>query len=266
MEAKGHDRMALVLFLEFFGTALFVWGIINTASPVSIPFSLFASVVIFGDITGGHFNPAVTLGVFVSLGNYGSNFLFCILIMLAQFAGDFAAIGLSWLGTFDIWNEKIGALAPTNPVTGSLDNGAEESDFSMYVAVIVNEIVCTFLFVSVILMVKGEHTAGDRKGICAALVVVSTLLCVISGTNKLGACFNPSVGTAVTTYSVVRTDTEGFSNHYLYHYLWCYTIGPYIGGLCAGLFHLVHKKAHEPEDDYKSQGFNSEQTERLTNE
>lgn len=65
MEAKGHDRMLTVLALELLGTALFVWGIICTNTPVSIPFSLFASVVIFGDITGGHFNPAVTLGVFI---------------------------------------------------------------------------------------------------------------------------------------------------------------------------------------------------------
>ena len=92
MEAKGHDRMFTVLLLEFIGTALFIWGIICTKTPVSIPFSLFASVVIFGDITGGHFNPAVTLGVFTSLGEYGKNFMFCILIMLAQFCGGMAAM------------------------------------------------------------------------------------------------------------------------------------------------------------------------------
>ena len=69
-------------------------------------------------------------------------------------------------------------------MTGESDNVDETKDeFQMYFAVLLNEIVCTFLFVSVILMVKGEHTAGDRKGVCAALCVVSTLLCVISGTN-----------------------------------------------------------------------------------
>ena len=123
MEAKGHDRMFTVLLLECIGTALFVWGIICTDTPVSIPFSLFASVVIFGDITGGHFNPAVTLGVFTSLGNYGKNFMFCILIMLAQFCGGMAAMGLAWMGTFDIWTSNIAFIAPTNPITGQADNG-----------------------------------------------------------------------------------------------------------------------------------------------
>ena len=102
MEAHGHNRKMTVMFLEFMGTALFIWGLLLTGNPLSIPFSLFASVVIFGDITGGHFNPAVTLGVFTSRGDYGANFLFCILIMLAQFAGGFAAMGLAWMGSFDI--------------------------------------------------------------------------------------------------------------------------------------------------------------------
>ena len=185
--------------------------------------------------------------------------------MLAQFIGGMAAMGLSWMGTFDIPDDNIAKIAPTNPMTGDPDNGDSADDFQMYFAVLLNEIVCTFLFVSVILMVKGEHTAGDRKGVCAALCVVSTLLCVISGTNKLGAAFNPAVGTAVTTYSVLRLEHEdGQSNEWLYHYLWCYTVGPYIGGLCAGLFHLIHKGFHEPEEPYKSQGFSEEQTQRLT--
>ena len=83
MEAKGHDRMFTVLAAECFGTALFLFGIISTSTPITIPFSLLASVVIFGDITGGHFNPAVTLGVFITIGDYAKNFLFMLLIMLA---------------------------------------------------------------------------------------------------------------------------------------------------------------------------------------
>lgn len=84
MEVKGgHERKCTVMFFEMLGTALFVYGIIMTDTAASIPFSLFASILIFGAITGGHFNPAVSLGVYIAEGkDYGKNFLFLLMIWL----------------------------------------------------------------------------------------------------------------------------------------------------------------------------------------
>ena len=86
MEVKGgHDRKFTVALFEMLGTALFIYGIIMTSTAATIPFSLFASILIFGAITGGHFNPAVTLGVYIGQGDeYGKNFLFMIIIIIAQ--------------------------------------------------------------------------------------------------------------------------------------------------------------------------------------
>jgi len=50
---------------ELVGTALLTYGVIMTDKAASIPFSLFASILIFGAISGGHFNPAFTLAVFI---------------------------------------------------------------------------------------------------------------------------------------------------------------------------------------------------------
>ena len=203
MEANGHDRKALVMACECFGTALFLFGIISTNLPLSIPFSLLASVVIFGDITGGHFNPAVTIGVWCTLADKGKNFLFMLAIIIAQIVGGLIGIGLAYLGSEGKEDPTVAVLAPVNPLTGKPDNAPTDALYSMDKAVLINEIMCTFIFVSVILMVKGQHTAGDRVGVGAAMVVVLTLLCCISGTNKFGACFNPAVGVALTTNSVM---------------------------------------------------------------
>ena len=203
MEAKGHDRMFTVCFLEFLGTMLFLFGIIGTNVPVSIPFSLLASVVIFGDITGGHFNPAVTIGVFTTVGDYAKNFMFMVLIIISQILGGLAAIGLSYGGAWGKVNPSVPVLAPTDPETGKPEMGEKDGDFNMDLQVVINEMMCTFIFVSVILMVKGEHTAGDRKGLAAAFVVVLTLLCCIAATNKFGACFNPAVGIALTVNQIL---------------------------------------------------------------
>ena len=115
------------------------------------------------------------------------------------------------------------------------------------------------MFISVILMVKGKHTAGDRKGIGAAMCVVLTLLCVIAGTNKFGACFNPAVGISLTASQILYNG----SKHYLYHYLYAYTLGPALGGLFAGLFHHIHAPAHEPEEENRE--FSNEQKETFLN-
>ena len=79
----GHDRKFTVMFLEMIGTSFFIYGIIMTGSAHSVPFSLFASILLFGGITGGHFNPAVSLGVYVSeWGNYVRNLPFLLMIWL----------------------------------------------------------------------------------------------------------------------------------------------------------------------------------------
>ena len=155
MEADGHGRMLTVFACEFLGTALFLFGIISTNLPLTIPFSLLASVVIWGDITGGHFNPAVTLGVWTSLGDKGKNFIFMLGIMISQCLGGLAGAGLAAVGQMGTDDPTVPVLAPTNPLTGEPDDADTELGFKMDMNVFVNEIVCTFIFVSVILMVKG---------------------------------------------------------------------------------------------------------------
>ena len=157
MECDGEKRKAIVCFCEFLGTAIFLFGIINVAPvcPVAIPICLFAPVVIWGDITGGHFNPAVSLGVWSTLENKGSNFFFMVMIWIAQILGGIFAIGMAYLGNFGKDDPLIPILAPTNLITGHPDNAPNELGFSMDLQVLTNEIMCTFIFVSVILMVKG---------------------------------------------------------------------------------------------------------------
>ena len=67
MEVKGgHDRKFTVMVCEMIGTALLTYGVIMTDEITSIAVSFFASMLIFGAITGGHFNPAFTLAVFIN--------------------------------------------------------------------------------------------------------------------------------------------------------------------------------------------------------
>ncbi len=61
------------------------------------------------------------------------------------------------------------------------DNWDGEGDYAFDWQVLVNEMVCTFIFVSVILMVKldDKHVRVTKDGISGALAVVLTLLAMI---------------------------------------------------------------------------------------
>ena len=112
MEVAGAEkRVGLVFAYEAIGTMLFVYSILLTANPVSIAFSLFASIVLFGAVTGGHFNPAVTLGVYVSEGQWRKNAFWLVTVILAQVVGGFLAQGLTQITLFE---DKIGTIPADN--------------------------------------------------------------------------------------------------------------------------------------------------------
>ena len=57
---------------------------------------------------------------------------------------------------------------------------------------------------------------------------------------RLGPVFNPAVGISFIALDVWQTENP---NGIYSHYWFAYTLGPAIGGVLAGLFHLFHAKA-----------------------
>ena len=93
---QGSERKALVASRELFGTAIFIYMIlVSTGDELAVPLALFSVILIFGGITGGHFNPAVTLGVYFNEGKYTENLVYCILIIMGQLVGALTGLGLA---------------------------------------------------------------------------------------------------------------------------------------------------------------------------
>merc|ERR1712109_189670 len=65
------------------------WGIAG-------PLALFAIINIFGSVSGGHFNPAVTLGVYVREALWVKNFFFMIFIIASQISGALVGMIISY--------------------------------------------------------------------------------------------------------------------------------------------------------------------------
>ena len=104
--------MHVSLICEAIGTGLFTFMVIaSDANNLADSLSLFTILLIFGGVTGGNFNPAVTIGSYVYEGHYkdctGTRTTFWVI--LAQFTGSL--LGLA-LGAFALtqYNEDDGQL------------------------------------------------------------------------------------------------------------------------------------------------------------
>jgi aquaporin Z len=51
---------------EFAGTSLLIATIAYVGTPLAIGFALFVAVLVGGPVSGGHFNPAVTLWAYLT--------------------------------------------------------------------------------------------------------------------------------------------------------------------------------------------------------
>lgn len=84
----GNKFKREVCIYECAGTALLVYAVnVSKADPVAICFSLFTAIMIAGPISGGHFNPAVTIGVFISQNKPVEKLVLLGCIIASQFAG-----------------------------------------------------------------------------------------------------------------------------------------------------------------------------------
>jgi aquaporin Z len=212
---------------EFFGTFWLVFGgcgsaVISAAYPglgigflgVAVAFGLTVVVMVFalGHISGGHLNPAISLGLVV-----GKRFPSSDLIpyIVAQVVGAIAAAGVLYV----IASGKEGfSLAG-----GFASNGYGEHSPGGYslVACLVAEIVLTFIF---LLVVMGST---DRRA-PAGFAALAIGLC-LTGIHL--------VGIPVTNLSVNPARSTGpalFVGGWAVKQLWLFWLAPLIGGALGG--------------------------------
>jgi glycerol uptake facilitator-like aquaporin len=105
MEVEGgHENKKWILWYELIGTALlaasinfrnsygastFAKSTDGTISAYAPPFTLFTIIMMFGSVSGGHFNPAVSTAVFVWHPNKAKNIRLLPLLMVMQILGAF---------------------------------------------------------------------------------------------------------------------------------------------------------------------------------
>jgi len=194
---------------EFIGTFFLVLTIGLTAvngsmaAPLAIGLVLMVVVYMGGHVSGAHYNPAITLALYLRGTHEGSQIL---PYMAAQVLGAWVAAGAVLI------------------LTGSTFAPVPGSEASV-MAVLLSEILLTFALALVIMNVAtSKKTEGNQYfGLAIGLTVTAGAYSVgpISG-----GAFNPAVGIGPIMVDTLAGDGS-FGN------LWFYLAGPLVGAACA---------------------------------
>ncbi|MEU4397111.1 MIP/aquaporin family protein [Micromonospora orduensis] len=200
------------LLLVFFGVGAAVaarvqGGVVVVA--LAFGFVMLALVYTIGPLSGSHVNPAVTLGVLLS-GKITA--VGAVAYWIAQFAGATAASFLLWALT------RWGDMADQTGALGANGYGAHINRGGAAVL----ELVLTFLFVLVVLVVTSRSENPGTAGVAIGLALAATQLV---GVTLTGAAVNPAraFGPAV------------FEGGVALRQLWLFIVFPLLGGALAAL-------------------------------
>ena len=213
------ELLGTFLFFAIGLTSVQAVGALGAAAPllVVVPLAfglgLLAAVFAFGHISGGHFNPAVTIGILVD-GRITIND--AVGYVVAQVIGAIGAAAMVLV----LWSQDAVASTITAPGSGFTDLQA-----------VILETVLTAIFMLVIL----SSTKYGKT--LAALAIPLTLVAIhLAAVPFTGASVNParSIGPALLGGDLSK--------------VWIYLVAPIVGAIIGALvFRAVNTGAPEPE-------------------
>lgn len=194
---------------EFIGTFFLVLTACMTVlggtpmAPLAIGAALMIMVYMGGHVSGGHYNPAVSLAVLLRGKMNASDF---VPYLAAQVLGSIvaAAIGFWIMGR---------SIAPA-PAAGT-----------PALAALMVEFLFTFALCLVVLnTAMSKRTQGNSYyGLAIGFTIV---VAAFAGGRVSGGAFNPAVGTGPTLVNALMG--HGSLSHW-----WLYLVGPFLGGAVA---------------------------------
>jgi aquaporin Z len=225
------------LAAEAFGTFLLVFGGLGVAlfsnpsaaplpAPLAIGLSIGVGIAAFGHISGGHFNPAVTLGTAVAgrtpwrvVPGY----------ILAQLVGGALGALILWVSVRTLPN-----LSNVQTIFTQLSNGVDDLSPNKFPLAggLLAEVVATAAFLAVILAVTSKRAA---KGVAPWAIGIALAILVQSIAPITNASINPARSTATAIFAEPNALAQ----------LWIFWAAPLLGAVIAG---LVFRGFGSPED------------------
>ncbi|KAL5018617.1 hypothetical protein ScPMuIL_004339 [Solemya velum] len=222
---KGvFNRFILPCSAEFFGVCLFVFVgcmSVQTGQVVTIALAHGLTIALLinglGDISGGHFNPAVTLGATIAGGTAP---VVALLYFISQLLGGMLGAAFTR------------AVLPTD-VYGNISAGghALPNDVGPGWGILCELILTTVLVFTVLMNAIDNRTKNKLAPLAIGFAVAVDIM---AGAKTSGASMNParSFGPAVVGSSVTLA-----ADLWEYHYV--YWVGPALGGLVTGILYRL---------------------------
>ena len=190
---------------------------------VSLAFGLtvLSGAYTFGPISGGHFNPAVSVGLWAG-GRFSTNLLLPYIV--AQVVGGIAGAGVLYVIASGVPEFSTAAGFASNGY------GAHSPGGYSLTSALVCEVVMTFMFLAIILGSTHERAPVGFAGLVIGLGLTLIHLISIPVTNT---SVNPARSTA----------TALFAGGWALQQLWLFWLAPVAGGALAGAVHNAFLRA-----------------------
>lgn len=244
MEVPGAGNNKFwVLWSEFLGTAFLLvavnWGGTSLNTPICVGLTVMALAQIFGQISGGHFNPAVTVGMMIKHrhDNVAFNVVYGQMIIVFQILGALAGC-LFCTSAFVIFPQDDSKIPSAGshyitqlcPVNGCNDGG------KLLFKVFLVEVVMTFFFVSFVLQIV-KHSGAKDMPVNAMCIGIALYAAIQIASGISGGAINPAVGLAQPFYMKIMNG-HAYPNapRTAIVYFPMYMFGSLIGGVLAGGF------------------------------
>ncbi len=185
--------------------------------------ALLAGIASVGSISGGYFNPAVTISVFAS-GRLPQSRVPAYIV--AQFAGAIVAavveLAIVGMTAASLPGVDLGSTTPNNSLPTPV--------FSSVLA----EIVGTMILAMTVLGSTDKDSAGISWSSSSIGLVLAAVIWALGAVS--GASLNPARSFGPALVSLIF-DTGPMS------YYWIYVVGPILGGLLAAqLYRMIFKR------------------------
>jgi len=188
---------------------------------VSLAFGLtvLTGAYAFGHISGGHFNPAVSFGLWAGKRFPGSDLLPYI---ASQVIGAVVGAGIIYL----IASGKTGfTLTGSNPLATNGYGNHSPGGYTLF-ACFISEVVMTFMFLLIIL---GVTDSRANKGFAPLAIGFGLTLIHLISIPVTNTSVNPARSTGVALFAGVE----------LFSQVWLFWLAPILGAILAGWLYVA---------------------------